>query len=505
MTRLLCIGHAPLPHEPSRLLCSGSLRTWHFVKPLLDAGHEVRLVAARVPGSGGDESTSILERRDGRLHYFSAGFEHFEDDHFLRGHLEEFDPDAVVGINNYPSSRAARLPTDVPLWCDLNGWAMAEAQTKAVTHGDDLYLAHFWNMERAILDRADVVSSVSEAQAHAVVGELASRGRLGRQTVGYDFCRTIPNALLEPYGAHDASRVGAEGGGAPPKIRGALVPHGAFVLLWSGGYNTWTDVDLLVEALCRAMDALDDLHFVSTGGALPGHDELTFERFRRRVAGRGFDDRLHFTGWLPTPEVPHYYAAADLGLNIDRRCYEATYGARNRINDMVAGGLPMLTTLGTEVSRHLASRDLVIGSAIGDVDAFVDAILDARGRRDALRAMAGRARRYARREFSYAKTTRPLVAWAEAPRRAPDRGRAVDLDPSVDLFHASPTMVKDRRRAADGDLWSNPSESAERRCRRLEAQLDEITGSRFFRLWMRWVKIRRALPGGLNRGDAPAR
>ncbi len=39
--------------------------------------------------------------------------------------------------------------------------------------------------------------------------------------------------------------------------------------------------------------------------------------------------------------------------------------------------------------------------------------------------MAGRARDVAHRELTFEATTRPLVEWAAAPRRAPDAGRRV--------------------------------------------------------------------------------
>ena len=80
---------------------------------------------------------------------------------------------------------------------------MAEAQTKCRVYDDDRYLSHFWSMERAVLDRADVISAVSEAQAHATLGELAVRGRLGRKNFGYRFVHRVPNAISEVEYRHD--------------------------------------------------------------------------------------------------------------------------------------------------------------------------------------------------------------------------------------------------------------------------------------------------------------
>ena len=470
LPKLLAFGSAPLPFEPLRLQRSGNLRTWQFVKPLLDAGHEVRLLAARTPGSYPKDVPPVVEKHTGKLHYVSLTMERFIDAAFLQQQHDDFAPDAVLGINTFPASRAAALDTECPIWCDLNGWVMAEAQTKAATYDDDRYLSHFWNLERPILDRADVISAVSQAQAHALVGELATRGRLSGRMVGYEMCRHIPNALVETDTPIQ-----------PGRIRGHLVPSDAFVLLWVGGYNTWTDIDLLFDALDHTMARLPDLHFVSTGGALKGHDEVTFERFRKRIAASSFASRVHFAGWVPTAQVPSYYAESDLGCNVDRASYETTFGARNRINDMLKAGLPILTTLGTEISRQLADRSLVLTAKLGDAAGFAQQILWAHGHRQGLRAMGRDAKLFAQSTYSYARTTRPLVQWARSPSRAPDAGNVVELDESISFFGHPPNG----QRAPEMDLATH--------CRNLENQLAIIQGSKIWRLREAYLRIMRRM------------
>lgn len=476
MSRLLILGHSPLPWEPSAIQCSGNLRTWHLVKPLLDAGHEVRLVAAQVPDSCPAEAERETEMRRDRLHYFSVAMDLFHDRGYLQGHHDAFDPDAIIGINNYPTSRTVNIETDRPVWCDLNGWAMAEAQTKAATYNDDAYLSHFWRMEASVLDRADVISTVSRAQAHATVGELAQRGRLSRRNVGYEFCHPIPNALSDNTYEH-----------VPGVIRGSRVADDDFVLLWVGGYNTWTDVDLLFGALDRAMSQLNTLHFVSTGGALKGHDDLTFEKFRRRIQAASFRDRVHFAGWVPTSHVPSYYFESDLGINVDRRSYETQFGARNRLNDMLKAGLPILTTLGTEISYDLAQRDLALTAPMGDVESFAERILWAHDHREALRSMADAASTFAHRAYSYAHTVGPLLQWAEAPRRAPDRGEAVSFDGTIDFFRE-----KSEDDASEPEATPAYRDLDQRR-RHLEEQLQAVTTSRVWRWYMAYIRARRWL------------
>jgi len=403
----------------------------------------------------------------------------------------------VLGVNTHPSSRAVKLDTDVPIWCDLNGWVMAEAQSKCHVYADDRYLSHFWKMEQAILDRADILSTVSRAQAHATLGELATRGRLGHKSFGYELVHAIPNAVSEVEYRHDFE-----------VLRGTLVPADAFVVLWAGGYNTWTDVDFLYEALTAAMAEVERLHFVSTGGMIEGHDEITFDRFVERAGASRFRDRFHFVGWVPTEQVPSYYFESDLGINVDSRNYETVFGARNRLNDMMKTGLAVLTTLGTEISEVIAENDLGLTSLLGDAAAFAEQMVWAAGHPEQLSAMAERARDDVRERFSYARTTAPMRAWAKAPSRAPDGGQRVEFE-DIDFFRpaktaaASPPPSVSPAEAEEFALTVRRIEEIEHGYRQARRQLDEIHGSKMWKLWMAYLAVRRWLlrPFGGGSGE----
>jgi glycosyltransferase involved in cell wall biosynthesis len=461
MSRLFVVGAAPLPFERKQRQYAANLRTWHFTKPLLDAGHTIRLVACRLPNtySPEEDSDPVESIRQPGLEYLSVRPEVFEDRSFLQDQFDEFEADAVIGVNTYPASRAVRIATEKPIWADLNGWVMAEAQTKTAVYDDDRYLSHFWKMERAVLERADVISTVSQAQAHAVAGELATLSRLGRATFGYSFLVPIPNAVVEDEYQH---KVGT--------IRGTLVGEDDFVVLWVGGYNTWTDVDLLYEGLIRAMEVDPQVKFVSTGGVIEGHDEITFKRFQTLIAKSKYKQRFHFVGWVRTEDVPSYYYESNLGLNVDGNNYETIYGARNRLNDMMKVGLPLLTTVGTEVSHDIERNRLGLTCSIGDAGRFAEQIVWAAENRDELEAMARRAREFAHREYSYRATTEPLLKWVEAPQRAPDRARRVALA-DLDFFeHSDPTEtargIGDRGSLSLLGGWRRIWKAAARRFRR---------------------------------------
>ncbi len=449
MTRILILGAAPLPFEPLKRQYAANLRTWHFTRPLLDDGHRVRLIACRLPKTYPEDAEPVTSTRRGALEYFSLSAELFHDRGYVQKLAEEFDPEAILGINTHMASRAVMIDTERPIWCDLNGWIMAEAQTKCRVYDDDRYLSHFWSMEREVLDRADVISTVSEAQAHATLGELAVRGRLGRKSFGYRFVHRVPNAVSEVEYRHDKTVIRGKISPSPPKR--TIAGEGDFVVLWAGGYNTWTDVGLLYDALTAAMAEVPELRFVSTGGAIDGHDEITFDSFRRRAEHSRFADRFHFAGWVPTEDVPSYYFESDLGINVDSYNYETVFGARNRLNDMMKVGLPVLTTTGTEISSLLAEHDLGLTCAPGDAAAFAERMVWAARHRDRLKAKARAASTFMHREFSYRRTTEPVRAWAAEPYRAPDRGRRIVFG-TVDIFSQD--------QAAPKPLWQPPDDVA---------------------------------------------
>lgn len=486
MSRLFILGAAPLPIEPQLRQYAANLRTWHFTRPLLEDGHQIRLIGCRLPKTYADDAEPVSRQIDGDLEYYSLAGDRFHDTDYLQILCDEFAPDAVIGVNTHPASRAVLIEGDLPIWCDLNGWIMAEAQTKTYVYDDDRYLSHFWKMEQAILDRADVLSTVSEAQAYATVGELAAHGRLGRKTFGYTFVHPIANAISEIEYSHSA-RV----------IRGKLVDDNAFVVLWVGGYNTWTDVDLLYEALTTAMAARPEVCFVSTGGAIEGHDDITFHRFVERAKSSPYGDRFHFVGWVPTEHVPSYYFESDLGINVDSYNYETIFGARNRLNDMMKVALPVLTTTGTEISRVLDERGLCLTAATGDAAAFGERILWAAAHRDELRRLGEAGRDFVQQEYSYARTTEALRAWAMQPRRAPDDGQRVEFR-DIDFFHGDPddtpvepaaeTVAATPPTALDARLGQLEAES-----RHLRAELSSIHGSKMWRAWMAYLSVRRTL------------
>jgi len=407
--RILLCGLCPLPFENERKSYAPGVRTWMFALPLRDAGHEVRIFARRIPFVYPPETPAISHfERDG-IEITSVEWSAGEDFVHLRRILEEFSPDAVVGANVYGSYDACRLDLTVPIWADMNGHVMAEAQAKAFIASDNRYLSHFWGMVRTIMPRGDVFSSVSNHQRFAMIGELGAFGRLTSETVGYEFVHMIENGM-DPEPLEHRNTV----------LRGSKVPGNAFVVLWSGGYNVWVDVDTLFAGLELAMAQDPTIYFVSTGGMIDGHDESTYPYFQELIEGSPHRDRYVLLGWRPKEEVTDYYFEADIGISIDRYMYEGLLGSKNRILDWFRAGLPTLAGELSEITTVLREKGIGFTYPLGDPEALGRSLVELASDRDRVQEVGRRAREYAKECLTFHATVRPLVHWASAPRHAPD-------------------------------------------------------------------------------------
>ncbi|MDZ4210066.1 MAG: glycosyltransferase [Candidatus Curtissbacteria bacterium] len=448
MKRILVIGNAPLPEENTKSRPAAGLRTYQFLKSLsgkagvvIDGKDnafaarknlplEIKAVCIAMPECyEKDPGEKSVTHPDGyQLTVIS------KNDSSLLKKIQvihdEFCPDAIVSVNTYPSYVASQLSSRAPLWADLNGWVMAEGQAQAHRIESNDYLPHYFKMERSILLRADKISVVSSGQQFATLGELAALGRLNKESFFHEFVDHIPNGT-EVFEDEDLSKV--EELKEPEFLK--VIPDEAFVLAWIGGYNTWVDEVTLFKGAEEAMEKCEDLYFVSTGGGIEGLNNSTFAKFKSLVEGSTYKDRFIFLGWVETAEIPYVYRRADCGLNVDLKCVETLTGARNRINEMMKFGVPVITTLGSEISYEVervgAGRAVKSGKHELLSEAIISMYNEWRGGDE--RESSGflqygeNGRQYIEKECNYKKIMKPLLGWLENPRPAPDRGIEVNL------------------------------------------------------------------------------
>ncbi|MBX3130093.1 MAG: glycosyltransferase [Polyangiaceae bacterium] len=410
MSRVVVFGLGPMRWEQSTRLFALGLRTWHFARALARAGHDVLLVSIRGHAYEGwpPEKETYVQREGVRVWSVSEHVCH-ERPHLIRSRVLRFGPDCVVGVNRDPAAVAVNFAGELPLWADINGDPMAEAQAKAhaLAHDDDIPEWH--RKFITVLRRADRFSTCSRAQRLALIGQLGLFGRLTAKNDGYELVAAVPNSIDDDELAYFADIA-----------REQRRPSSAFRLLWSGGFNTWADPRGLFAALEAAMSQLPQLSFVSTGGGIAGHHAGGYAEFERAVARSRYRSRFELSGWVQTRELHGYYQAADAAILVDRFSYEGTLGARTRMLDWLAASLPIVCTRLTEISLELEQRGLALAVEPGDVTGLRDAIARLVNEPAFAHEMGARGRQYAERELVASVQLEPVLAWAARPARAPD-------------------------------------------------------------------------------------
>ncbi|MEA3304980.1 MAG: glycosyltransferase [Patescibacteria group bacterium] len=101
------------------------------------------------------------------------------------------------------------------------------------------------------------------------------------------------------------------------------------------------------------MDTYPDIQFINTGKGIPGISEQGYQSFEEQCKKSRHADRIHLLGWVSRTELDLLLNQATLGINIDLPIYETVFGARNRMNEYLAFGLPVCTTPGSQIANTL--------------------------------------------------------------------------------------------------------------------------------------------------------
>ncbi len=453
MARLLLIGCCPLPCESGQAATGPGIRTWQFLKPLLDAGHRVTALCLRGQGAyDGLETPVVRSEPLPGLVFYNMAVEQFADLRTMRKLARDLHPDAILGVASIlPNAMAAQLSDIAPLWADVFGDAISEIQIKASRYpeqssADELF--HVWKLLNQVLKTADKFSTLSNPQHHALLGQLALMGRLNRHTADYELVYTIPCGV-EVAGEGVKPTASTASGPAPEheqRIRGSEVGESDFVICWSGSYNTWMDADTLFAGLTEAMQHAPQIKFLSLGGGTKGYDEAIYERFVEKVSQSPFKAHFIFKGWVPFAEVPAYYRECDLGINIDCFSYEAVLGSRNRVLQFMKYGVPVLTTRLSEITELLWREKCVLSFEVGNAHSLAEELLSAIKGPARLRAMARKGQAFVLEQFEFAKTLKPCLEWVEHPARSPDN---IALQTLRSEKHNSHLYLNDPQRLSD--------------------------------------------------------
>ncbi len=412
MSKILLLGYDPPPLKGNAKIEAAHYRTWQFLQPLLADGHIVCLCTRREEREA--LRPSIPEEWSGGLVYHSLAFDQVGWTRQLQRIHDAFEPDCIVAVNLDACLYSTKIRTDKPIWMDIYGDGLTIMQAACFRAQSDRGLTTSIVLLREVLRTGDRFSGCSETQGHALVGELAMAGRLNRHTFGYDFAQVILPGALPPV------MMNTSGGG-----RTLLTHYGVseddFVVLWCGGYNTWTDVDTLFKALEWAMAQNARIHYVSVGASTYDAADNVYVRFQAMIEDSPYRTRFHLVGWRPWTEVASFCWESNVGLNIDALHYETIYGTRTRILEMMAAGLPVITSLGCELSYLLHERNAGLTFEIGDWQQLGRQIDELAGDQGKSEEMQTAAYRILEEELSFEATTAPVRRWVLNPQPAPDK------------------------------------------------------------------------------------
>jgi glycosyltransferase involved in cell wall biosynthesis len=379
------------------------------------------------------------------------------------------DPDVVVGASStVPALRAVEVAAGRPVWVDLFGDLMAEAQARLGVHPDE-DLGPYRDVLLRLLEAGDAFSTVSERQRWAVIGQLGLVGRLDRRARGRQRVHCVPCCVWD-------SR--SEDGGDAAAGLPAEIGDDDVVLLWGGGFNTWCDVDTLIAGVESAMTADPRIRLIATGGAIPGHDDATFADFRDRVQRSDHAGRFTVLGGVEARRAAAIRRRADLGIVTEKRLAERELGSSGRILHWIERGLPFVCTDLSELGATLAARGLAAIYRPGDPEDLSRAILDAVADPAEARERAERARRFADERWSVAASTEPFRRWiaSAVAEPAPDGPNPLSLAAAVQAQRA---------------LGETRAELAEERARfnEVRSELGRIHHSRMWKVWMFYLGI----------------
>lgn len=417
MSKILLIGYNP-PFLAGKIKIEAAhYRTWQFLDPLLADGHTVCL-CADTPDPAADIEAQIPSQWRERLTCRATPFARQNGwGQKLQAVHDLFKPDCIIAVNFDCCLYATKLKTTQPIWMDIYGDYLTILQVARFRIGNDRGIPTSIAFMREVLQRGDAFSGCGTPQQHALVGELAMAGRLNSRTFGFPLAyRILPGS--PPQNSPAPAGKAANG---PNKVQ---LPETAFVVLWCGGYNTWTDVETLFNGLEWAMARHEHIHYISVGANTYEAPDNVYTRLLELINRSDHRARYHMLGWVPWAEVAGYYRQSNVGINIDALHYETIYGTRTRLVEMLAAGLPVITSLGCELSDLLGQYGAGLTFASGDAVGLGKHILALAEDKNSYQTMVERALHYAHHELSFYTTTAPVRTWAAQPVLSPDHDPA---------------------------------------------------------------------------------
>lgn len=284
----------------------------------------------------------------------------------------------------------------------------------------DRHVADATDVLNQQLERADFMLCASERQRTFYLGQLAALGRINPANYLDDpELRRLIN--VSPFG------IGAITPRHERSVLKGVVPGIGVddkVLLWAGGLYNWFDPATLIRSVALLSDRRPTVRLFFQGTKHPHPDvpEMRVVADSRALAAElgVLNTSVFFNdSWVDFADRQNYLTEADAGVSTHFTHIETTFSFRTRILDYLWAGLPMVVTEGDSFAELIAAEGLGIVVAERDHVALA-AALETVLFDDAVVAAARERIAIVREQFLWGSTLAPLLAFARAPRHAPD-------------------------------------------------------------------------------------
>lgn len=450
MTRVLVLTRDYV----NQAMAGPAIRSFEVSQQLHRAGHEVTLA---IPNQ------SDLASPPFRMETYqdSAGVERL-----ARGQQVVFFQGYALADYPFLRTLGARLVPDMygPFYLELLVTRKHDAEPEKLAEPEGAL-----RVTNDQLRLGDFFVCASEKQRDYWLGALSALNRVNTLTFGEDqSLRRLIDVM--PFGlpAEPPARQG-------PGMRGVIPGIGQddLILLWGSSIYNWFDPITLIRGVARAKDRHPNLRLVimATSHPNPKVTRHAVEQDARRCADElGLTGKHVFfnEGWVPYERRADWYLDADVGVSTHQDHVEARYAFRTRFLDYFWTGLPLLCTAGDTLGEDVSKLGMGIAVPPEDPDAIraaIDRLAD-----PAFRASCSEAvKRYAQ-DLTWEKATRPLVAFCDSPRQAPDLAAAGPSGVTEmlvsDFDMGSASARKDVRyyvvRAVDAAMYEGPAGVARR-------------------------------------------
>lgn len=271
-----------------------------------------------------------------------------------------------------------------PYVFDLDSW-MSEQISDSGFLKSQVLLKVIARLEAHCVKKAAAVLTVCQA--------LSDRVRV--------LCSSVPLYQIEDFPLEPAAGANKE---LPDSLRKEFGLVGKRVLLYTGNFEPYQGIDLLLQAFAaarRESSSQSELSLLLVGGGSPENPHVI--RTRDQAARLGLEKSVVFAGQRPAEEMHAFMSFADLLLS------PRTLGGNTplKIYTYMASGTPIVATCISSHTQVLNEQSAFLGKATeeGLASAIIDALDDSPSGIEERASRASRAKelvetRYSRKEFT---------------------------------------------------------------------------------------------------------